>query len=347
VSPGPRSRPTVAGRYHGVLVTALSGPLARFGWCGAAALQLWAERAGVSLEVIDAHPSVAAAVATAEASRPDVLFGPYGSGAAVAAARASSGVLWNHGGATGRLARPAFVRVVNLPSPARTYLAAVLDVLVGNGLPAGSEVVLLHGDTGFGREVAAGAAAAAVRLGLVMHRVSFPPGEGPAAFDRARRGDVLLAAGAFDDDVAIAALALQHRWRAVGLVAAGVDDLVHVLGERVEGLYGPCQWLADAAPEPADGPGADWFVAGYQHTTGLSPPYPAAAALAAGVIWERCIHDADGTDPVALLATANGLDTTTLFGRFRLDPQTGVQSGHQICVVRWQHGQRALVGRRD
>ena len=61
-----------------VLVTPLSGPLARFGRCGAAALQLWAGTAGVALEVIDAHPSAAAAVPTAEGGRPDVLFGPYG-----------------------------------------------------------------------------------------------------------------------------------------------------------------------------------------------------------------------------------------------------------------------------
>jgi Periplasmic binding protein len=247
-----------------VLVTPLSGPLGRFGRCGSAALQLWAETAGVALEVIDAHPSTLDAVATAEAGRPDVLFGPYGTGPAVAAARASVGVVWNHGGATARLARPAFERVVNLPSPAGTYLAAVLDTLVADGLPAGSEIVLLYGQTGFGREVADGTAATAARLGLVLHPVSFPPGQGPAAFERAPRGDVLLSAGSFDDDAAIANVALRRRRAAVGLVAAGVDELTDALGGRVEGLYGPCQWMADTAPELAEGPDADWFVTRYR-----------------------------------------------------------------------------------
>ena len=341
MSPAHRFGPAGGATQHAVLVTPLSGPLARFGRCGAAALQLWAGTAGVALEVIDAYPSAAAAVATAEARRPDVLFGPYGTGPTVAAARASVGVVWNHGGATARLARPAFGRVVNLPSPAGTYLAAVLDTLVADGLPAGSEIVLLHGDTGFGREVADGTAATAARLGLVLHPISFPPGEGPAAFERAPQGDVLLSAGSFDDDVAIAALALQRRWRAVALVAAGVDELAHALGDRVDGLYGPCQWVA--APEPADGPDSDWFVTRYQHATGTSPSYPAAAAFAAGVIWERCTRDAKTTDPLPVLAASWSLDTTTLFGRFRLDPLTGVQTGHQIRVVRWQHGQRIPV----
>src|ERR1700728_2181923 len=59
-----------------VLVTPLSGPLARFGKAGASALALWADRSGVSLEVIDAHPSAASAMRAAEACGPDVLFGP-------------------------------------------------------------------------------------------------------------------------------------------------------------------------------------------------------------------------------------------------------------------------------
>jgi hypothetical protein len=343
VSPSHRVGPQAGATPLAVLVTPLSGPLARFGRCGSAALQVWAGTAGVALEVIDAYPSAAAAVAIAEGRRPDVLFGPYGTGPAVAAARASVGVVWNHGGATARLARPAFARVVNVPSPAGTYMAAALDTLVAGGLPAGSEIVLLHGDTGFGREVAEGTAATAARLGLVLHPISFPPGHGPAAFERAPHADVLLSAGSFEDDVAVAALALLGRWRAVALVAAGVDELADVLGERVDGLYGPCQWMADAEPQPADGPDADWFVTRYQHVTGMAPSYPAAAAFAAGVIWQRCTWDAKSTDPVPVLAASCSLDTTTLFGRFRLDPVTGVQTGHQIRVVRWQHGQRIPV----
>lgn len=69
----------------------MSGPLARFGKAGANALAIWAERAAVILEVIDAYPSAASAIGAAEVSRPDVVFGPYGSGPALAAAAASKG----------------------------------------------------------------------------------------------------------------------------------------------------------------------------------------------------------------------------------------------------------------
>ena len=328
-----------------VLATALSGPLARFGKAGASALALWAEHSAVSLRVIDAYPSAASAMRAAEASRPDVVFGPYGSGPALAAAAASKGVVWNHGGATSRLARPAYPRVVNVESPAYRYLAAVLEALAADGLGEGSEVVIVHVDTGFGREVAEGAAVAARRLGLLRRLVSFRPGRARDVLAQVPAGDVLLSAGSFDDDVAIAQWDRQHRWRAVGLVAAGVDELRHAIGDRVEGLYGPCQWFDDGTDDPAVGPNSEWFSRCYWDANGAEPPYPAAAAFAAGVLWQRCAKLAGTVESLPVMAASQRLDTTTLFGRFRVDPLTGVQTGHQIRVVQWRDEERVLVDR--
>lgn len=345
----PESRAVVRLAYvvgvaaRAVLVTPLSGPLARFGKAGASALALWADRSRVSLEVFDAHPSAASAMRAAEASRPDVVFGPYGSGPALAAAAASKGVVWNHGGATARLARPAYPRVVNVESPAYRYLAAVLETLVAEGLDKGSEVVIMHADTGFGREAAEGAAMTARRLGLLRRSVSFRPGRARDVLAQVSAGDVLLAAGSFDDDVAIAQDD-EHRWRAVGLVAAGVDELRHAIGDLVERLYGPCQWF-DGTDHPADGPNSEWFSKCYRDANGTAPPYPAAAAFAAGVVWQRCVKEAGTVESLPILAASQRLDTTTLFGRFRVDSVTGVQTGHQIRVVQWRDGQRVLVDR--
>ena len=144
-----------------------------------------------------------------------MVFGPYGSGPAVTAAAASKGVVWNHGGATARLARPAYPRVVNVESPAYRYLAAVLETLVADGLREGSEVVIIHVDTGFGREVAEGAAVAARRLGLLRRSVTFRPGRARDVLARPPAGDVLFSA-ALRGDIVIAgigpAYALAGRW---------------------------------------------------------------------------------------------------------------------------------------
>jgi ABC-type branched-subunit amino acid transport system substrate-binding protein len=336
----------ICGKHlRAALVTPLSGPLARYGRSGATALRLWAAEAGVDLAIADAYPSVATAVASvAVRHRIDVLFGPYGAGPAVAAARAAPTVLWNHGGASARLVRQAFPRVVNVPAPAATYLAAVISAL-GAAELAGAEAVLLHSRTGFGREVARGALAAAGGIGLAVTAIPFDPGDGDGAARsvQGRRADVLLVAGGFDDELAIAARLLRRRWRAVALVAAGVDEVLAPVADRLTGVYGPCQWLPDAGPQPEDGPDSRWFTTAYLQAAGSPPPYPAAAAFAAGVLWQRCTRDARDTVPEAVQAAAERLTTTTLFGAFRLDPVTGLQEGHRVGVVQWRRGRRQII----
>ncbi|HEY7415126.1 MAG TPA: hypothetical protein VH593_08040, partial [Ktedonobacteraceae bacterium] len=108
------------------LVTPLSGPLAPFGKASATGLTLWARHAahlpspwtGVELDVRDTGSNVRASVQATLDAHPDVIFGPYGSSTMLAAARISEHVIWNHGGATSRLARPAFPQVINVLSPA-------------------------------------------------------------------------------------------------------------------------------------------------------------------------------------------------------------------------------------
>jgi ABC-type branched-subunit amino acid transport system substrate-binding protein len=332
-------------RLRAALVTPLSGPLARYGRSGATALRLWAAEAGVDLAIADAYPSAAAAVASvAVRHRIDVLFGPYGAGPAVAAARAAPTVLWNHGGASSRLARQAFPHVVNVPAPAATYLAAVISALDAAEL-AGAEAVLLHSRTRFGREVAGGALGAAGDVGLAVTAIPFDPGDGDGAARsvQGRRADVLLVAGGFDDELAIAARLLRQRWRAVAFVAAGVDEVLAPVADRLTGVYGPCQWLPDAAPQPENGPDSRWFTTAYLRAAGSPPPYPAAAAFAAGVLWQRCTRDAGDTVPEAVQAAAARLTTTTLFGAFRLDPVTGLQEGHRVGVVQWRRGRRQII----
>jgi branched-chain amino acid transport system substrate-binding protein len=318
------------------LVTPLSGPLGGYGRAGAAALQLWADQPGVAAELAtyDAYPDPAAAVHAAERDRPDVLFGPYGSGPTRVVAAATSRLVWNHGGA-----RPgARGKLVSVLAPADTYFSGVLAA-VHAADPNARTVAILHADTGFARAVADGAAREAARLGLDVR---------PAPI-AARPPDatVLLVAGGFADELAAARRWLPGRWRAAGFVAAGVDEVLAELGARREGLLGPAQWVASAAPEPDEGCSAASFIAAYRRRTGSDPPYPAAQAFAAGVIAARCVRDAGTADDAALIAAAQRLDCTTLLGRFRLEPTANRQIGHRVLTVQWQDGARRVVWPRE
>jgi hypothetical protein len=44
------------------------------------------------------------------------------------------------------------------------------------------------------------------------------------------------------------------------------------------------------------------------------------------------LHDKD------LRNAAADLDCNTLYGRFRIDSLTGIQTGHRILLTRWQDG---------
>jgi branched-chain amino acid transport system substrate-binding protein len=328
------------------LVTPVTGPLARYGQAGADALALWAEwlrgcsPRAVDLTVTDAHPNPVAALRRAQRARPDLLFGPYGSGPTAAVAGATDRLVWNHGGAR----VPPAANIVSVLASADTYFHGALRA-VRHADPAARTLHLLAGDTGFPRAVADGAAAEARRLGfsVTRHRLTEDgPGAGNPGADELD-AEMLLVVGRFASELMAARRLLPGRWRAAGFVGAGVEEVLSKLGASREGLLGPAQWVASAAPSPDEGPPADRFVAAYRSRTGGDPPYPAAQAFAAGLIAYRCLRDAGGSDDAAVLAAAGTLRCTTLFARFRLDRQTGRQVGHQVLTVQWQHGVRVVV----
>src|SRR5260370_21803369 len=111
----------------------------------------------------------------------------------------------------------------------------------------------MHVDTGFGREVAEGAAVAARRLGLLRRSVTFRPARARDVLAQVPAGDVLLSAGSLDDDVALARRATERPWPAVGLVAARVDEPPPAIGDPLAGLYRPVPGLhvrTDHPPVP-------------------------------------------------------------------------------------------------
>jgi Periplasmic binding protein len=110
-----------------------------------------------------------------------------------------------------------------------------------------------------------------------------------------------------------------------------------------EGVFGVAQWFPGRGNEVALGPAEDDFLRGYGGAAGTWPDYPAAQAAAGAIIAARCASLAGGTSRDELWAAASGLDTSTLFGGFRIDPPTGAQVKHQTVLVRCTDGSLATV----
>jgi Periplasmic binding protein len=319
----------------------LSGRFARFGRQAAFGLETWRSMTGgVDLFIDDdrSDPGALTAALPGVAARCDLLLGPYSTAltrAAAAVAAEISGLVWNHGGAGDDVQAGHSGHVVSVLTPASQYAAPFVRHLAGE-LEA-APLCIVTGRGSFGHQVAAGAAAAAHALGIEIFCLA-PGHELPA--DRTSAWD-LLSAGVFEDDVATIrnALQLPKPPRAMCSVAAGVMDFSGAVPDPA-GIFGVGQWAPRMGIGAQIGPAETEFLTTYAARTGTRPDYPAVQAAAAAVLAAHCAQLAGGTTTENLWAAATSLDTTTLFGRFRIDGD-GTQRGHEAVLVRWQ--QRRLV----
>ena len=317
-------------------------------------------------------PEVLAAALPAVAAGCDLLLGPYSTGLMRVAGRLAAErgwLLWNHGGAGDDVLAAYPGHLLSVLTPASQYAELFVQLLAAADSAAGDgprvRLWIAHGTGSFGRQVAAGAEDAARRAGLTTARLDHATGRPPD--DRAWD---LLGAGSFDEDVGLIRRVRSggRPPRVVGAVAAGVREF-GVSGVDPEGVYGVGQWFpgVPGASAPAIGPGEGEFLAAYAARYGSVPDYPAIQAVAAAVLATHCLRTAGRRDPVnghpgrashpgsgdtgpggagpggALWRAALGLDTSTLFGGFRVRAPDGRQEGHRPVLVRWTGGEPALV----
>jgi ABC-type branched-subunit amino acid transport system substrate-binding protein len=318
-------------RLRAAAALALSGRYAGPGRQAAGGLAAWARHSGAALDVEDAgsDPAETARRYRRLARRADLVFGPYGSGPTRAVADALAGdpaVVWNHGGAA---APPAGGRLVSVIGSAERYWAGLAAVLAEEDRDLG-RVAVLRAPTGFGRAVASGAVAS---LDAAGHRpLSQEDFDAATAADAARRAlaagaDAVVGCGRIEDDLALGR-ALAGAGVAVGLVVCGVALAAEALGDAVAGWIGPAPWWPGGPAPPVPlWPGAD---------------YPAAQALAAGLVAEAAVRAAGGTEPDALWRAARALRTWTFLGPFAIDA-AGRQVAHAPAIVRWTLGRDGPV----
>jgi ABC-type branched-subunit amino acid transport system substrate-binding protein len=178
---------------------------------------------------------------------------------------------------------------------------------------------------------------------MTCHAVPFEPSQALETVGKVPDGDILLVAGNFADECAVAPPLLSRNWRFTAFVGAGVEEVLASIGELREGLLGPAQWVAHTSLSPDEGPDAEWFVAHYREEEGTDPPYAATQAFAAGILYARCLRETGDPRDEMIQAAAQKLVCQTLFGKFQLDPESGLQTGHQVVIVQWQQGQRRVV----
>jgi ABC-type branched-subunit amino acid transport system substrate-binding protein len=322
----------------------LSGKFAQFGRQAARGLEAWQVLDGaadISVEDDQSDQRTLETVLPGVAARCDILLGPYSTQLMRAAGRmaADSGwLIWNHGGSGDDVEGAHPGHVVSVLTPASRYAEPVLRWLAGEpGLPR--DLCVVHGPGSFGRQVADGTEAIARQFGIRTMRVTpgdqIPPPGMSAEWD-------LFSAGVFEQDAEMVgqALRLPVPPRLVCAVAAGVREFGHAVDDP-EGVFGIAQWFPGSKNEVVLGPSEAGFLGAYADAAGTRPDYPAAQAAAGATIAAHCAMLAGGTARDGLWEVAASLETSTLFGGFKIEPGRGTQVKHQTALVRWADGELA------
>jgi len=337
----------MAGQLRIGACLSLSGRFAQFGRQAARGLEVWRSLDGnADVLVEDDHSDrrTLEAVLPGVTARCDILLGPYSTQLMRAAGRiaAESGwLIWNQGGSGDDVEEAHPGHGISVLTPTSRYAEPFLLHLAGEpGAP--HDLCIVHGPGSFGRQVAEGAEAIARRLGIRTMRAAsddqIPPPGMSAEWD-------LFSAGVFEQDAEMVgkALRLPTPPRRVCAVAAGVREFGHVVDDP-EGIFGIAQWFPGGKAEVALGPSEDDFVGAYARPGDTPPDYPAIQAAAGAVIATHCARLAGSTRRSDLWAAAVGLETSTMFGDFKVDPGSGAQIKHRTVLVRWTDGNLAPAG---
>ena len=314
----------------------LTGRYARFGNQAARGLEAWRSLDGSAELVIEddeSSPRTLESALPRVAQRCDVLLGPYSTQLMRAAGRiaADAGwLLWNHGGSGDDVEAAHPGHIVSVLTPASRYAEPFLRYLAGWQNRAGLWIV--HGKGSFGRQVAAGAEAAARRFGIQAAQVV--PRDLPGVQEAPARWS-LLCAGTFEEDTETVryARSLPRPPEVVCSVAAGVREFREAIGDA-EGIFGMGQWFPGTVGPPGIGPTEASFLAACSALSPAVPDYPAVQAAAGAVLAAHCARLVGSTGRALLWEAAVSVRTRTLFGDFRVSPE-GVQVGHEAVLVRW------------
>lgn len=323
----------------------LTGRYSRFGQQAAKGLETWQSLADrqteLKLEDDASDPSRVGDAVRRAAAGSDLLLGPYSTQLMREAAQVIAdldALLWNHGGSGDDVQALCPGQIVSVLAPTGRYAQPFVETVAIQEPRA--KLWVVRGRGRFGRQVAAGAVREAERLGLETveqdPRAPNWPDVAPELWD-------LFSVGTFEDDVEIvrAAKATSRPPRTLCSVAAGVRDFASTI--EPDGIYGIAQWFPGREVEPELGPQETEFVAAYRRAASSWPDYPAVQAAAAAILAVHCAELAGSVDPSALWAAATSLDTSTLFGPFGVDTETGAQVSHSPVLLRWRAQELGLA----
>jgi len=301
----------------------------------------------IELRLLDDRSEASAALTLyshlIEHERADLLIGPFGSAASVAAAAIAERarrVLVNATGVTRGVQRADWRYVFQVPAPVAEYGDGALALARAAGH---SRLQVLARDEPGAREAADRFAAQAAALGMqaVVQTVS-PGATGYAAqiaAARARRAEAWIAFGRAEDAAEMVKAFKRTGYAPAMFLAQGAaaPAFVQHVGQDAEFVLG----ITAFEPRFATRGNAE-FVAHWRKRWAGEPGLVAANAYSAAVVLEQGVRAAGSLDQERLRAALAALETETPIGRYRVG-KGGVQLGAKPAVVQILRGRAEIV----
>ena len=111
------------------------------------------------------------------------------------------------------------------------------------------------------------------------------------------------------------------------------------LGDAAAGVIVPSQWEPQTAFKAQYGPSGADFAKAYNAKYNAPPSYESAGGYASGLVLQRAIEQAGGTDTAKVANALNATDITTFYGRTKFSTaanEHGLQVGHAMVLAQWQ-----------
>jgi branched-chain amino acid transport system substrate-binding protein len=275
----------------------------------------------------------------------DLLIGPYSSDVTTAASTVAEKYhfpMVSSGASATQIWERGYRNIFGLYTLAETYMTPVMEFAKSKGL---RKIALIYENTEFPRAVANGVRSQAKQLGM---NIVFDEEYGKASTDfssmiikiKSKKPDMVIGGSYLPDSVAFMRQSKENRLYAkifVFAVGPALPDFGKNLGLDAEGVMGNTMW------EPTlKLPGVKEFAEKYNAKYGHEPGYHAAGGFGAGQVLEAAVKKAGSLDRDKLRAALFALDTTTTFGRYKVDA-TGRQIGKTGYAVQWINGNREIV----
>jgi branched-chain amino acid transport system substrate-binding protein len=277
----------------------------------------------------------------------DFLFSPYSSSLTATAAIVTEQygkIMITTGAAEGKTYTLGNHYLFQMFAPGTEYLKGALDALKSKDPKA--TVAFVYEDASFSNSVVDPAKVYAQQIGM---NVAFSERYAPnttdfsALIDKviASKSTVLMGGGHYADGSTLAKQLYEHKvpLKMITLLVAPDSDKWPELGDSAAGVSVPSQWEPQVTLKAQYGPGGADFAKWYKAKYNAEPSYESAGGYAAGLILQRAIEQAGGTDTAKVADALNKTDITTFYGRTKFSTAAadhGLQVGHSMVLAQWQ-----------